>query len=251
MPTSRLILFSIVMLCLTVLIAPGLHAYPPTALESPGLSEVAVDRVYLAAGYTDKSEEATIGDPGEQATVGGGEEATTGIWKAGVGTGEQATIGDPGGQATVGDSGEQATIGDLGSRRESGTRLSRPRSGIPANRRPSETQVSRPPLGIPGSRRESATPAKQSALETRVRKTASDRLTGSEECTDYEEGDMKQSVILLLILIIAGPRSAFAATLQKRDSQAYNLQIQESGGLQQRAPGHRKCQVDICLTGAR
>ena len=156
MPTSRLILFSIVMLCLTVLIAPGLHAYPPTALESPGLSEVAVDRVYLAAGYTDKSEEATRSerhrDPGEQATVGD--------------PGEQATIGDPGEQAGIGDPGERAGIGDP---------ASRPRSGILENRLPSETQVSRPPLGIPGSRRESATPAKQSALETRVRKTASDR----------------------------------------------------------------------------
>ena len=109
MPTSRSILFSIVMLCLTVLIAPGLHAYPPTALESPGLSAVVVDRVYLAAGYTDKSEEATIGDPGEQATIGDpGEQATIGD------PGEQATIGDPGEQATIGDPGEQAGIGDPG-----------------------------------------------------------------------------------------------------------------------------------------
>jgi hypothetical protein len=79
MPTSRSILFSIVMLSWTVLTAPGLHAYPPTALESPGLSAVAVDRVYLAAGYTDKSEEATIGDPGEQVGIGDpGEAAGTG-----------------------------------------------------------------------------------------------------------------------------------------------------------------------------
>ena len=42
---------------------------------------------------------------------------------------------------------------------------------------------------------------------------------------------MKQSVILLMILTIAGPLSAFAATLQNTDSQAYNLQIQELGGL--------------------
>jgi hypothetical protein len=45
MPTSRSILFVIMTLCLTVLIAPGLHAYPPTTLEYSGLSAVAVDRV--------------------------------------------------------------------------------------------------------------------------------------------------------------------------------------------------------------
>jgi hypothetical protein len=91
------------MLSLTVLIAPELHAYPPTALEYPGLSAVAVNRVYLAAGYTDKSEEATIGDPGEQATIGD--------------PGEQATIGDPGEQAGIGDPGEAAGIGDPGERK--------------------------------------------------------------------------------------------------------------------------------------
>jgi hypothetical protein len=91
------------MLSLTVLIAPELHAYPPTALEYPGLSAVAVNRVYLAAGYTDKSEEATIGDPGEQATIGD--------------PSEQATIGDPGEQAGIGDPGEAAGIGDPGERK--------------------------------------------------------------------------------------------------------------------------------------
>jgi hypothetical protein len=49
MPTSRSILFVIMTLCLTVLIASGLHAYPQTAPEYPGLSTLAVDRVYLAA----------------------------------------------------------------------------------------------------------------------------------------------------------------------------------------------------------
>ena len=112
MPTSRSILFSIVILCVTILIAPGLHAYPQTAAEYPGLSAMAVDRVYLAAGYTDKSEEATIGDPGEQATIGDpGEQATIGD------PGEQATIGDPGEQAGIGDSGEAVGIGDPGERK--------------------------------------------------------------------------------------------------------------------------------------
>jgi hypothetical protein len=46
---------------------------------------------------------------------------------------------------------------------------------------------------------------------------------------------MKQSVILLMILTIAGPLSAFAATLQNRDSQAY--QVIENA------------QVDICFNG--
>ena len=109
MPTSRPTIFSIVMLCLTVLTALGLHAYPPAAPEYPGLSGVTVDRVYLAAGYTDKDEEATIGGPGEQATIGDLGE------KAGIGDpGEQATIGDPGEQATIGDPGEKAGIGDPG-----------------------------------------------------------------------------------------------------------------------------------------
>jgi len=109
MPTSRSILFSIVMLCLTVLIAPGLRAYPLSASEYPGFSAVTVEKVYLAAGYTDKDEEATIGDPGEQATIGDpGEQATVGD------PGEKATVGDPGERATVGDPGEKAGIGDPG-----------------------------------------------------------------------------------------------------------------------------------------
>jgi len=86
MPTPRPTIFSIVMLCLIVLTAPGLHAYSPPAPEYPGLSGVAVDRVYLAADYTDKDEEASIGDPGEQATVGD--------------PGEKATVGDPGGKSS-------------------------------------------------------------------------------------------------------------------------------------------------------
>jgi hypothetical protein len=111
MPSLRSILLPIVMLCLTVLIAPGLHAhaYPSTVPDYPGLSAVAVDRVYLAAGTTDKDEEETIGDPDEQATIGDpGEQATVGD------PGEQATVGDPGEKAGIGDPGEAATIGDPG-----------------------------------------------------------------------------------------------------------------------------------------
>jgi hypothetical protein len=109
MLSSRSIRFSIMMLCLTVLIAPGLHAYPLAASEYPRLSAVAVDRIYLAAGTTNKDEEATIGDPDEQATIGDpGEQATVGD------PGEQATVGDPGEKAGIGDPGEAATIGDPG-----------------------------------------------------------------------------------------------------------------------------------------
>jgi len=36
----------------------------------PGPSAVTAEKIHLAAGTTDKDEEATIGDPGEQATVG-------------------------------------------------------------------------------------------------------------------------------------------------------------------------------------
>jgi hypothetical protein len=109
MLSSRSRIFTIVMLSLTVLIATGLHAFSPAAYEYPGLSGVAVDRVYLAAGNTDKDEEASIGDPGEQATIGDpGEQATV------EDPGEQATIGDPGEKAGIGDPGEAATIGDPG-----------------------------------------------------------------------------------------------------------------------------------------
>jgi hypothetical protein len=109
MPSFRSILLSIVMLCLTVLITPGLHAYPSTVPDYPGLSAVAVDRVYLAAGTTDKDEEATIGDPDEQATVGDtGEQATVGD------PDEQATVSDPREKAGIRDTGEAATIGDPG-----------------------------------------------------------------------------------------------------------------------------------------
>jgi|GEM_PF-2094674 len=87
-------------------------------LAPPGLSSATHGKIYLAAGYTDKGEEATIGDPGEQRTIGDpGEQATVGDSgeKAAAGDpGEQATVGDPGQQMTVGDPGEAATIGDPG-----------------------------------------------------------------------------------------------------------------------------------------
>ncbi len=110
MPMFSSTIFSIVMFCLTVLTASNLDAYSPAAFEYPGITGVAADRVYLAAGDTDKDEEATIGDPGEQATVGDlGEQATVGD------PGEKATVGDQGEQdAGIGDPGEAATIGDPG-----------------------------------------------------------------------------------------------------------------------------------------
>jgi len=61
---------------------------------------------------------------------------------------------------------------------------------------------------------------------------------------------MKQSVILLMILTIAGPLSAFAATLQNTDSQAYNLQIQEFGRpYSSQYQVIENAQVDICFNG--
>ena len=77
--------------------------------ELPGLSAVMPAKIYLAAGTTDKDEEATIGDPGEKAGIGDpGERARIGDLD------EQATIGDPGEKAGIGDPGEAATIGDPG-----------------------------------------------------------------------------------------------------------------------------------------
>ena len=61
---------------------------------------------------------------------------------------------------------------------------------------------------------------------------------------------MKPSVIVLMILALAGPLAVFAATLQNTDSQEYELQIQESGrpyGGQYRVLEHAK--VDICFFG--
>jgi hypothetical protein len=63
---------------------------------------------------------------------------------------------------------------------------------------------------------------------------------------------MKQSVIFLMILTLAGPLAVFAATLQNTDSQEYDLQIQESGrpyGSQYRILEHSK--VDICFYGCQ
>ena len=61
---------------------------------------------------------------------------------------------------------------------------------------------------------------------------------------------MKQSVIFLMILTLAGPFAVFAATLQNTDSQPYELQIQESGrpyGSQYRVIENAK--VEICFNG--
>jgi hypothetical protein len=61
---------------------------------------------------------------------------------------------------------------------------------------------------------------------------------------------MKPSIILLMILTMAGPLSAFAATLQNTDSQAYELQIQESGRpFSSQYQVIQNAQVDICFNG--
>ena len=73
---------------------------------------------------------------------------------------------------------------------------------------------------------------------------------GPLECTDYNGGVMKQSVIFLMILTLAAPLAVFAATLENTDSQEYEFQIQESGrpyGSQYRILEHSK--VDICFYG--
>jgi hypothetical protein len=61
---------------------------------------------------------------------------------------------------------------------------------------------------------------------------------------------MKQSVIFLMILTLAGPLAVFAATLENTDSQEYEFQIQEPGrasGSQYRILEHSK--VDLCFYG--
>jgi hypothetical protein len=61
---------------------------------------------------------------------------------------------------------------------------------------------------------------------------------------------MKQSAMFLMIVIVAGPLAAFAATLQNTDSQAYELQIQESG--QSYSSPYmivENAQVEICFYG--
>jgi hypothetical protein len=63
---------------------------------------------------------------------------------------------------------------------------------------------------------------------------------------------MKQSVIFLMILALAGPLAVFAATLQNTDSQEYELQIQESGrsyDSHYRVIEHAK--VEICFYGCK
>ena len=61
---------------------------------------------------------------------------------------------------------------------------------------------------------------------------------------------MKQSIIFLMILTLAGPSAIFAAALQNTDSEEYELQIQESGrpyGSQYRIGGQAR--VEICFYG--
>jgi hypothetical protein len=61
---------------------------------------------------------------------------------------------------------------------------------------------------------------------------------------------MKPSIIFLMILTLAGPLTAFAATLQNTDSQAYELQIQESGRpYSSQYQVIQNAQVDICFNG--
>jgi hypothetical protein len=109
MPTyfSKLVITAI--LCLSALTASGSRADSAMTSEPPGGSAAAAERVYLAAGVTDKDEEATIGDPDEQAQIGDpGEQSTVGD------PGEAATIGDPGEKAGISDPDEESTIGDPG-----------------------------------------------------------------------------------------------------------------------------------------
>jgi hypothetical protein len=110
MTVSSSNLFSMVTFFLSFWIIPSLFAYTQPASESRGLPAlVVVDRIYLAAGVTDKDEEATIGDPDEQAQIGDpGEQSTVGD------PGEAATIGDPGEKAGISDPDEESTIGDPG-----------------------------------------------------------------------------------------------------------------------------------------
>jgi hypothetical protein len=61
---------------------------------------------------------------------------------------------------------------------------------------------------------------------------------------------MKPSIIFLMILSFTGPLAAFAATLQNRDSQPYDLQIQESGRpYSSQYQVIQNAQVDICFNG--
>ena len=99
----------IALFLLSGLIGSAAEAAVTAPHEIPVLSGMTPEKIYLTAGYTDKDEEASIGDPGEQATIGDpGEQATVGD------PGEMATVGDPGEKAGIGDPGEAATIGDPG-----------------------------------------------------------------------------------------------------------------------------------------
>jgi hypothetical protein len=109
MSASSSKLFSMATFFLSFWIVPGLFAYSQPAYESRGFPKVVVDRIYLAAGVTDKDEEATIGDPDEQAQIGDpGEQSTAGD------PDEAGAIGDPGEKAGINDPDEEATIGDPG-----------------------------------------------------------------------------------------------------------------------------------------
>lgn len=61
---------------------------------------------------------------------------------------------------------------------------------------------------------------------------------------------MKQTVVFLVVLTLAGPLAVLAASLENTDSQEYEFQIQEPGrsyGSQYRILEH--CKVDLCFYG--
>lgn len=61
---------------------------------------------------------------------------------------------------------------------------------------------------------------------------------------------MKKSLIFLMMLTLTGPLSLFAAALQNTDSQAYELQIRQSGETySSRYRIIENAQVDICFYG--
>jgi hypothetical protein len=61
---------------------------------------------------------------------------------------------------------------------------------------------------------------------------------------------MKKSLIFLMVLALTDPLSVFAATLQNTDSQAYELQIRQSGATDSsRYRIVENAQVEICFYG--
>lgn len=103
--------------CIVLLLLSGAIGKAEAALaapdELPGISLTTHEKIFLAAGTTDKDEKATIGDPSEKSKIDDPDEQAT------VGDpDEEAATRDPEEKSEIGDPSEADTIGDPGEKKK-------------------------------------------------------------------------------------------------------------------------------------